>query len=523
MMKRDRERKRVKEIASVFLKHGLSNPSGVRAALEELGPTFVKMGQMLSTRPDILPEAYIWELQKLQDDVKPESYETIKEVIEKDLKSPIGELFTQFKREPVASASLAQVHYAVLPTGEEVIVKVQRPEARSSMMKDLALLKKVTRLAKFAPKINVVDVDGLVNELMYASQQELNFLEEANNIKTFHKYNKDVKFIYCPRVYDDYTTSNIIVMDFIDGIKIGLIDKLEEEDYDLEDMAIKLTNNYLKQIFQDGFFHGDPHPGNILITGTKIAYIDFGIMGTLNKSMKDKLNDLLYGVATRNVDLMTTAVLNIGIEKGSVDAKKLYSDIEEIYNKYIEMSLYDINIPQFLDEMIRACRTNNIIIPRELTMLAKGIMTIEGVITKLAPHINIMDIMIPYIKANMTNERNIKEEIGEQLENIYNLGRYGLKIPIKFLELINSALAGKLKIRLEHENVKEGFNMINQMVNRLVFGIIVGSLVIGSSIVLNADVGPKMHDIPIIGFIGYAGAGIMGIWLLISILRSGKM
>src|SRR5690606_6237441 len=196
MMKRDRERKRVKEIASVFLKHGLSNPSGVRAALEELGPTFVKMGQMLSTRPDILPEAYIWELQKLQDDVKPESYETIKEVIEKDLKSPIGELFTQFKREPVASASLAQVHYAVLSTGEEVIVKVQRPEARSSMMKDLALLKKVTRLAKFAPKINVVDVDGLVNELMYASQQELNFLEEANNIKTFHKYNKDVKFIY---------------------------------------------------------------------------------------------------------------------------------------------------------------------------------------------------------------------------------------------------------------------------------------------------------------------------------------
>ena len=369
----------------------------------------------------------------------------------------------------------------------------------------------------------MVDVDGLVNELMYASQQELNFLEEANNIKTFHKYNKDVKFIYCPRVYDDYTTSNIIVMDFIDGIKIGLIDKLEEEDYDFEDMAIKLTNNYLKQIFQDGFFHGDPHPGNILITGTKIAYIDFGIMGTLNKSMKDKLNDLLYGVATRNVDLMTTAVLNIGIEKGSVDAKKLYSDIEEIYNKYIEMSLYDINIPQFLDEMIRACRTNNIIIPRELTMLAKGIMTIEGVITKLAPHINIMDIMIPYIKANMTNERNIKEEIGEQLENIYNLGRYGLKIPIKFLELINSALAGKLKIRLEHENVKEGFNMINQMVNRLVFGIIVGSLVIGSSIVLNADVGPKIDDIPIIGFIGYAGAGIMGIWLLISILRSGKM
>ncbi|HHW71221.1 MAG TPA: AarF/ABC1/UbiB kinase family protein [Clostridiales bacterium] len=523
MRRKNKEQRRVKEIASVFLKYGISNPAGVRSALEELGPTFVKMGQILSTRPDILPEAYIWELQKLQDDVKPESYDTIKEVIEKDLKRPIEELFVQIDEIPIASASLAQVHYAILPTGEEVIVKVQRPGVRESMMRDLALLKRVTRLAKFAPKASVVDMQGLVDELTYASQQELNFLKEANNIKTFHKYNKDVKFITCPKVYDDYTTSNIIVMDYIDGIKIGLVDRLIEEEYDLEDMAIKLTNNYLKQVFQDGFFHGDPHPGNILISGTKIAYIDFGIMGTLNKSLKEKLNNLLYGVATKNVDLMTTAVLNIGLEKGPVDRKKLYSDIEEIYNRYIEISLYDINIPQFMDEMIKACRKNNLIIPRDLTMLAKGIMTIEGVIEKLAPHINIMDIIIPYIKTHMISERDIKKEAKEQLENIYNLIKCGLKIPVKFLELINSALAGKLKIRLEHEGLDEAFNIINQMVNRLVFGIIVGSLVIGSSIVLSADVGPKIGDIPIIGFIGYAGAGIMGLWLLISMLRSGKM
>ncbi len=522
-MKRDRERKRSKEIASVLLKHGLSNPAEVRMALEELGPTFVKMGQMLSTRPDIIPEAYIWEFQKLQDDVKPEDYDTISAVIERDLKAPVEEVFAHFQREPIASASLAQVHRALLITGEEVIVKVQRPGAREAMMKDLALLKKVTRLAKFAPKTSIFDLEGLVDELMYASQKELNFLEEANNIKTFYENNKDVKFITCPKVYDEYTTSNIIVMDFIDGIKIGLIEELESEGYDLEDMAIKLTNNYLKQIFQDGFFHGDPHPGNILISDTKIAYIDFGIMGTLNKSLKQKFNDFLYGVATRNVELMTTSVLKIGIKKGPINNKKLYSDIEELYNTYIEMSLYDINIPQFMDEMMSTCRDNNILIPRELTMLAKGIMTIEGVITKLAPHINIMDIMIPYIKTHMVTERDLKKDIKEQLENIYNFWQYGLKIPVRFLELINSALAGKLKVQLEHDNLEKGLNIINQMVNRLVFGIIVGSLVIGSSIVLNADVGPKLYGIPVIGFIGYAGAAIMGIWLLISMLRSGKM
>src|SRR5690606_343496 len=244
MRRKNKAQRRVKEIASVFLKDGISNHAGVRSALEELGPTFIKMGQILSTRRDILPEAYIWELQKLQDDVKPESYDTIKEVIEKDLKRPIEELFVQIDEIPIASASLAQVHYAILPTGEEVFVKVQRPGVRESMMRDLALLKRVTRLAKFAPKASVVDMQGLVDELTYASQHELNFLKEANNIKTFHKYNKDVKFITCPKVYDDYTTSNIIVMDYIDGIKIGLVDRLIEEEYDLEDMAIKLTNNY---------------------------------------------------------------------------------------------------------------------------------------------------------------------------------------------------------------------------------------------------------------------------------------
>lgn len=522
-MKKNRDKKRIREIAKVFLKHGFSDPAEVRKAFEELGPTFVKIGQMLSTRPDIMPEAYIWELQKLQDDVRPEAYEAIRDVIERDLHAPVEQIFAKFDKKPIASASLAQVHRAVLMTGEQVIVKVQRPGAREAMMRDLTLLKRVTRIINLAPHIKVVDVEGLVDELMRASQKELNFVEEASNIKQFHKNNKDVKFITCPKVYEDYTTSNLIVMDFIDGTKIGRVEELDRQGYDLEDMAIKLTNNYLKQIFQDGFFHGDPHPGNIIISGTRIGYIDFGIMGTLNRSLMDNFNDFLYGVATGNIDLMTKSILNIGIKNGPLNSKKLYSDIEELYDTYIDMSLYAINIPQFMDETIKVCRRNNISIPRELTMLAKGIMTIEGVIAKLAPGINIMDIMIPYIKNHMEKERDIKKDIEEYMENIYNFGKHGLKIPVKFLELLNSALAGKLKVRLEHTGLEDGLNVINQMINRLVFGIIVGSLIIGSSIVLNADVGPRLYDVPIIGFIGYAGAAVMGLWLLISMLKSGKM
>lgn len=522
-MNRDREQKRIKQIATVFLKHGFSDPVKVRMAFEELGSTFVKIGQMLSTRPDIIPESYILELQKLQDDVKPETYEAIRDVIEQDLNASVEELFAKFEREPIASASLAQVHLATLLTGEEVIVKVQRPGVREQMTRDIAMLKKVARIIKFAPNIKVVDIEGLVDELMEASQRELNFIEEADNINKFHENNRDVKFITCPKVYEEYTTSNIIVMDFIGGTKIGLVEELDRQGYDLEDMAIKLTNNYLKQIFQDGFFHGDPHPGNIIISGTKIGYIDFGIMGKLDKTLMKDFNEFLYGVATRDIDLMTTAVLKIGVKSGPVDRRRLYFDIEGLYNTYIEMALYDINIPKFMDEMIKICRRNNISIPRDLTMLAKGIMTIEGVITKLAPDINIMEIMIPYIKSNMAKEYDIDKELEERIRDIHNLGKQGPKIPIKFLELMNSALAGRLKVQLEHTSLEDGLNVINQMVNRLVFGIIVGSLIIGSSIVLNADVGPRIYDIPIIGFIGYAGAAVMGLWLLISILKSGKM
>lgn len=524
------ERKRIKQIAGVFLKHGvkdgikgITNPAQVRHALEELGPTFIKIGQVLSTRPDILPESFILEFQKLQDEVKPEKFEDIIEIVEKELNGPIEELFAYFDKQPMACASLAEVHMAGLKSGENVVVKIQRPKARETMITDIAILRRLAAIMKFTPQGNVLNPTEVIEELWYSVKRELDFLNEAENIKKFYEFNKGVRYITSPKVFDGYTTSNVLVMEYVEGIKIADTSVLTDKGYDLKDIALKLANNYLKQVFEDGFFHADPHPGNLMISSNKIAYIDFGMMGTLGKGIRDKFTTFLYSVATRDIDMMAQSILKIGIKKGKIDSRLLYSDIEEIYNKYVEASLYEIDLPQLMEEIFKACRKNNIAMPKDITLLLKGIMTIEGVIAKIAPEINLMDVAVPYAKSLMLKQRDYKQDVVEQLENLYLLSKSGLKIPVKLLELINSALSGKLKVQMEHTNLEKSIGELNKMANRVVFGIIASALIIGSSLVIRSDVGPKLLNISAIGFIGYTGAVLMGFWLLISILRSGKM
>lgn len=274
--------KRLREIVSVFVKHGikneLSNPKQLRLALEELGPSFIKIGQILSTRADILPMEFITELQNLQDNVKPEDFKVMKEVIESGLNRPIDEVFMEFDEKPIASASLAEVFKARLKTGERVAVKVQRPFVKEKMLSDIRILKKLAPFINLtSPTKEIIDIREIVDELSDATIKELNFLKEMDNIVRFSENNKHIKYLTCPKVYKEYCTQRILVMDYIEGIKIDNIKRLKEEGYDIQDIAIKLTYNYFKQVFEDGFFHADPHPGNILIHNNTIGYLDFGL------------------------------------------------------------------------------------------------------------------------------------------------------------------------------------------------------------------------------------------------------
>ena len=520
---------------SVFIKHGLkdglsiiNNPSQLRAAEEELGPTFIKIGQVLSTRPDIVSQPFIDEFRKLRDNVRPEKFDDIKTIIENDLGKSLEEVFLSFEKEPIACASIAQVHLAKLKSGEHVVIKVQRPNIRDMIIGDINILKRMAKLLKFSPQGAIMNPVEVIDELGNTLKTELDFLNEAKNVEIFTEKNNGIQHIKAPKVFSKYTTPNILVLEYIEGVKISDKKQLEDKGYYLDDIALKLANNYMKQVFIDGFFHGDPHPGNIIITGDAIAYIDFGMMGTLSKSMQQKYISLLEGIATGNIDMITNAILRIGIRKGDLNANRLKPQIEEIYSYYAYLPVEEINIPEAIEKLFKVCRENNISMPREITMLVKGIMTVESVISDLSPDINIMKVTVPFIRKLKLEEFDVKEDILEQLSNLYLLSKQGLKLPIQLGKLVHDTLEGKLKINLEHTNLEKSFSELNKMVNRLAFSIIVAGLIVGSSLIIRADSVQGLRilgisNMNILGLVGYLGAGVLGFWLLISILRSGRI
>jgi len=530
-------KKRVREIISVFLKHGLkdglaiiNNPVQLREALEDLGPTFIKIGQVLSTRPDIVSQPIIEEFKKLRDNVSPVKFEEIKTIIENELHKPLDEIFLSFDKEPIACASIAQVHSAKLKNGQKVVVKVQRPNIKDMIIGDINILKKLAKFLEVSPQVAVVNPVEIIDELGKTLTTELDFINEAKNIEIFKKYNKNIKYIKIPKVYNEYTTENLIVMEYIEGVKISEKSLLVEKGYLLDEIAEKLVNNYMKQIFVDGFFHGDPHPANIIITEDAIAYIDFGMMGVLNETARRKYLALLEGIATSDIDKITNSILRIAIKKKDLNPDKFGSQIKELYSYYAYLPVEEINIPEVTEEIFKICRKNGISMPREATMLIKGIVTIESIISDLSPDINIMKITVPFIRKLKLEDINLTEDFLDQLNNMYILlSKQGLKIPVQLGQLIGNILDEKVKIKLEHTNLdKSFFSELNKMVNRIVFSIIVASLIIGSSLIIRSDFGQGLKifgitNVNILGLIGFLGAGILGFWVLISILRSGKL
>lgn len=525
-MNNTHRRKRAREIIGVFTRYGLHRaikPEQMRRAFEELGPTFVKIGQILSTRPDILPDAYLAEFRKLQDNVRPEKFEDIRAVIESDLQGSLAALFPEFEERPSASASLAEVHRACLPDGRPVVVKVQRPRARETMLEDIAILKSLSRLAGFFPQAGILHVREMLEELDQTARQELDFVKEAENIRKFRALNSTVRYISCPDVYGKYSTPNILVMERVDGVGIGDTDALADAGYDLADVGRKLVRHYFKQVFEDGFFHADPHPGNLVVREGKIVYLDFGMMGTISRSMQEKLNNLLRGIALHDVDTMTQAILLIGVHGPETDTGRLYDDVERMFNQYIAASLDDINLPALLNEVFAVCRKNGISLPREMTLLGKGVLTLEGVAARVAPEINVMQLAVEYAKRRIVAGGLEKRDWSEQLENLLLLLNSGARLPLKLTEFLNGALAGRLTFRMEFRRHDEGMAQLNRMVNRLVFGLILSSLLIGSSLIIFSNAGPKLMGLSILGLAGYVGAAVVGLWLLVSILRSNRM
>jgi ubiquinone biosynthesis protein len=523
--------KRFKEIVKVLSKYGFkfirtrgkNSPQNLRMAFEELGPTFIKIGQILSSRPDILPSQFIDELSKLQDNVPPEKFEAINEVFFSDFNKNIDDCFLEFERHPFASGSIAQVHNAVLKDGRDVIVKIQRPNIKQKMNIDITILYKIINIAKNKFQDSIIDPEEVLDELKYSTNREFDFNLEAENMIKFKRLNKNVAFCHVPYIIENLSKSKTITMEKIDGFKINDIKKLKDNGYDLKDTGEKLAESFFKQVFTDGFFHADPHPGNLLIHDKKICFLDFGIMGNISPSLKTSLNKIIISIVYKDMDELVSNIMSIGIKNGLVDKNRLYEDISTLMDNYLSTSLKNIKISSMILDIFNCAKNNNIKFPKDLILLTKSFIIVEGLVSEIAPDIQILDIAIPFVKGSSKSYILDSLNPDDILINYYNFTKDSFKIPSKLVSLINGILNGRAKVQIKINKIDVYIKQFNKMTNRLSLSFISCSIFMGSCLILNSNINPRLYNLPVIGLIGIAISVLLTFVILISIIKSDKL
>ncbi|MGZ9587272.1 ABC1 kinase family protein [Paenibacillus marinisediminis] len=517
---------RVKEMLSVLrahdIVHGLT-PVKLRMILEELGPTFIKLGQMVSMRHDLLPPSYCDELARLRADVSPMGYPDVLSILQQEYGAPIREVFAHIEQEPLGSASIAQVHPATLKNGSKVVIKVQRPDIREKMAQDIALMKRTTRLLKFIGNTgDAIDFNTVLEEMWLVAQEEMNFLLEASNNREFTKLNEDVQYVRCPKIEKNLTTSRILVMEYINGIQIDQLDRLRELGYDINDIGMKLADNYVKQIVDDAFFHADPHPGNIWISEGKIVWLDLGMMGRLSNRDRTLLRNAVVAIANNDIHELKNVVITLGVVKGRIDHSRLYTDIDVMLTKYGSLDLSSLNLGQMLQDMIELSKQHGITMPQGITMLGRGIMTIEGLLRACCPEVNFVQIMANHLSGEAFSNFDLKEELRQGGKALYNFSKKTVELPSQLSELLKIVIKGQSKVNIELVGSEEPLKQVNSMVDKMVVCMITAALLVSSSLICLTDMKPKVLGIPLLGIIGFVNAFFPGGWLLYQVMFKNK-
>lgn len=519
-MKRSEENpNRLQEIISILRKHeivkGLT-PEKLRLILEDFGPTFVKLGQIMSMRNDILPANYCTELEKLRADVNPLPFEEVLSVIEDEYGQPVYEIFSEIDEQPLGSASIAQVHSAVLLDGRKMVVKVQRPHINEIMSKDFAFLRRASKALKLTSVGEMIDFNMVLDELWTVSQQEMNFLVEARNADEFYEQNKDVRFVSSPMVEEKLTTSKVLVMEYIDGFQIDDEECLKEGGYDKNEIGTKLADNYIKQVIDDGFFHADPHPGNIRIRDGQIIWIDMGMMGKLSHRDQGLIKAGIKAVISSDVNGVKSVILQMGVCTKKINQVQLYADIDAMLEKYRTVELGSLDMGKLLEEVSALALSHHISLPKGVSMLARGLMTIEGVVRRLSPDINIVSIASNHIFSDIKQNLNLKRELINGAKKLTFSGSKAADIPSLAADLLTNTLKGQTKVNLDLTGSDEPLKKIDAMVTKLVVSILAASLLLGSSIVCTTNMSPKTLGIPTLGFFGFLAAVLLSGWLIIT-------
>ncbi len=503
----------------------LGTPVRLRMAFEELGTTFIKFGQMLSLRPDLIPPEIAQEFSKLQDDVAAEPFKVVEPNLVKEFNNSLFDVFTDFDKKPIAAASMAQVHKAKLKSGEIVAVKILRSNLKQKIKTDTDILSNLAQLlVKYIPESKLYDPIGIVKEFDKTIRKEQNLMLEGRNIDTFRRYVKDDPTLKIPRVYWDYCTEKILVTEFIDGIKISEVEIMDKLGIDRKEVAKNGMNTILKQIFDYGFFHADPHPGNLFVLpGNIIAPIDFGIMGRLDEEMKKDLLDVLRGLVDKDANRITRVLLKIGLLEDQVNSRALERDILDFIDRYhgIPLNQLDASIP--LNEFMELIQEYQIKLPADLVMMGKALVMTEATGVKLYPEFNLFEQLIPYAQSaffDSINPLNQYKKILNILEQSSDLLR-GLPEDLQYLLL--KIKNDKLKLNLEHKGLDNFARELDRSSNRIAFSLVISALIVGSSFIIQIDKGPMLLGYPTFGVIGYVLASVLGIWLLFGIMKSGKL
>lgn len=558
---------RLRQLVKVFLKYDVlknitrqTHPEKVRQAFEELGPTFIKVGQILSVRSDLLSLSFTRELKKLQDQVKQNSFTEIETILKEELKRPLQEIFTVFEETPFASASIGQAHRAILTTGEEVVVKIQHPGIAEAIELDLSLFAKALPLLHYVPESNVLDLKSVLQEIRSSLHKELDFQQEARNAEQFYQLNNGWKEIRVPLIYPDLTTKKVLVMELMAGASLRqlIAQKNEESAGTVSAKEQKrlvsglLIEHFMKQVFEDGYFHADPHPGNVLLQLLteeenqqpaedshlwqgqlgKLPYelsyttevplqpfrlniIDFGMMGSITHDMQVKLSSALIALYSKDTQRICNAVLALCNQTGPYSEEDFLAELELFLKKYLNLPVKEIDLQKVFAQVIVICHNNNLQINRSVTMLIKAFGTLEGVIEDLNPDLSLFEVVAPFAQKYFLKQFQWQDSLKESGIDLWYALKNLPRLPSRAADALDTFTRGRSKVTIEIKNQERFLDRVENMVNRLVIGLILAALVIGSSLLIK--LGTENSWITTLGIIGYAAAVLLIVILSIDI------
>jgi ubiquinone biosynthesis protein len=545
---------RISEIAQVAVKHGFGYflerhrltdllpwrtkkpfPEGtpsqrgqhLREMLDELGPTFVKFGQLLSTRPDVVPPDIVTELRSLQDDVTPFPFEDVELAIREQLGQPIERLFLEFSEVPIAAASIGQVHAAVLPNGHRVAVKVQRPNAPRQIEADLALMYQAARIAKERVRaLDFIDTRGLVDEFARSIRQELDYRHEGRNAESFRRNFAGHPHVRIPKVYWTYTRTQVLTLEFLEGMQFADIDPAEFTVEERRRLAYLMTEAWMTMIFRHGFFHADPHPANILVLEQRdrIGLVDFGLSGTLTDEDMSKLTRLFIDAANENVDVLPRRLGELGVRYDRAREDEFRAELRELFYRYYGASLSEIDPLQVIREAFQLIYSLNLRLPTRFVLMDKTIATLGSVGIELYPDFNVFEVAKPYARGLMLGRFTPQRVISRARKEGWQLAQIAYDIPYQVHDFLEEVRDGQIEVGFVHKGLDQFMHKVDIGVNRLVVALIVVGGLIGSSLIgAFTTTGPQFLGVNVLSFIGFVLSGVLGVWLLYAVVRRGRL